>query len=271
MCLVGVGLLIISSIIVTFLWLLRRRRTKKKLKAAKYDQMFASLMRTTHAPFSVVGTRRQLSEPTPHTTYSSFDETKDLKVADLELSQYKESKSKQSKENLTKFHSFDGQRDKSHLKGLKRSKSMVARLSFDDIEQNITISFTLKYAQKLRQLHLKLLRVSDLPVKCYGYDIYAVVYLFPRNTDGVHSRSVVGGKDVILNETFMFDDMILAEVDKSTLRLVLQYKKKSRSGKDGFLGEMFMECSEVDWSKEQPLQFDCELEKNKVKNVSSYI
>ncbi|XP_045215890.2 synaptotagmin-11-like [Mercenaria mercenaria] len=263
LCLSGVTVFIAFVVIVAFLINLKRRRSQKRHKASKYDHLFTTL---TRPAFSVVGTRRQLSAPNNRTSYSSFDETKEIKVTDLELSQYRESKARRNKEVLTKYHSVDSQSHKPSAKVMKRSKSMVAKLSMDEIEQNVTISFTLKYAQKLRQLHLKLLRVSDLPVKCYGFDIYAVVYLFPRNTDGVHSRSIVGGKELVLNESFMFDDMILAEVDKSTLRLVLMYKKKTKSGrKDGFLGETFVECSEADWNSEQPLQFDCELEKNKIK------
>lgn len=265
LCLSGAAVLIASLLILAFVIHMKRRRCKKNLKALKYDQMFTTLSRPA---YSVVGTRRQLSAPTSRTSYSSFDETKDIKVTDLELSQYRESKSRQNKDHLKKYPSVDCQNHKPSSKGMKRSKSMVARLSMDEIERNVTISFTLKYSQKLRQLHLKLLRMTDLPIKCYGFDIYVIVYLFPRNTDGVHSRSIVGGKDLTLNETFMFDDMILAEVDKSTLRLVLMYKKKTRSGKDGFLGEAFMECSDVDWNSEAPLQFDCELEKNKIRNVS---
>ncbi|XP_060569772.1 synaptotagmin-4-like isoform X2 [Ruditapes philippinarum] len=262
LCLSGATVLIASLLLVAFLILMKRRRCRKNLKALKYDNMFTTLSRPV---YSVVGTRRQLSAPNSRTSYSSFDETKEIKVTDLELSQYRESKSRQNKDHLKKYPSLDGQSNKPASKGMKRSKSMVARLSMEEVE-NVTISFSLKYSQKLRQLRLKLLRMNDLPLKCYGYDIYVIVYLFPRSTDGVHSRSVVGGKELILNETFLFDDIILAEVDKSTLRLVLMYKKKTRSGKDGFLGETYMECSDVDWSSEAPLQFDCELEKNKIRN-----
>lgn len=264
-----VAVFLVTIVIAAVVIRLRQRRKKMRLVASKYERMFTTV--TRQAPFSVIGTRRQLSEPTPKLSYSSFDETSyDTRLGDLELSHYKESKARHCHDlSLTKHHSFDTVDPKHVNKGLRRSKSVAARLSVEETEQNIVMAFTLKYIQKSRQLQLKLVHVSDLPVKTYGFDIYAIVFLFPRNTDGVHSKSAKGGRDVILNETFLFDDLILPEVDKSTLRLVLHYKKKTRAGKDGFLGEMYMKCSEVDWNKDQPIRFDCVLDRNKVKNVSS--
>lgn len=256
-------------IVVAILIYRKRRKNKRSRISAKYDHMATSLFRTT--PFTVVGTKRQLSEPTPRTSYSSFDGTNDIKVSDLELSQYKESKARQNKGNLTKFATFESSGSTSPPpapKGLKRSKSLVMRYSFDEAEHTVSVSFTLKYVHKLRQLHLKLLRIADIPIKNYGNDIYVTVYLFPRNTDGVHSRSVRADKDVVLNEAFLFDDMTLPEVEKSTLRLVLSYKKKNLSGKDGVIGEMYMECGDVDLSSEQAFPFNFNLDKNKVRSVS---
>lgn len=270
LCLGAVALLLLAVLVAACLIHTKRRHRKKKLICARYDNVFAT---PTRPSYSVVTTMRQHSDPRHTKRYRSLDDAKDTKTTDYEheLSQYKESKEQHNDNKFMKYHSFDEQKQTTPIRGIKRSKSMVASLPVDETEQNCTLSFTLKYSQKLRQLHLKLLRVSDLPTKLYGYDIYAVVYLFPRNIDGVHSRTVVGGKNLDLNETFMFDDMILSEVDRCTLRLALQYRKKTRSGKDGFLGEMYMECSEIAWNCDQPLLFDCELEKNKVKHVSVYV
>ncbi|KAL4227567.1 hypothetical protein ACF0H5_013009 [Mactra antiquata] len=263
----AIAVFLIIIVFAVLLVRIHRRRKKMRRIATKYERMLTTVNRP--APFSVVGTRRQLSDPEPKPSYNSFDETvSNVRVGDLELAHYRENKQRLSCDNsLIKHHSFDIVDTKyTNNKGLRRSKSVAGRLSQEDMEQNIVVAFTLKYIQKSRQLQLKLVHVSDLPVKTYGFDIYTIVYLFPRNTDGVHSKSSKGGRDVVLNETFLFDDLMLPEVDKSTFRFVLYYKKKTRAGKDGFLGEMYMECNDIDWNKDQPIRFDCVLDKNKVKN-----
>lgn len=174
-------------------------------------------------------------------------------------------------ERLTKFYSIDNGsvvQCSPKRKQLKKSKSVSALPKVTpESETCPTISFSLKFDPKTRQLRMKLVSVNELPVKCYGYDVSAVVYLFPRNTDGVHSRSVPGKRDIQLNETFLFDDMMLTEVEKSTIRIVLQYKRKVRSGKDDFLGEMYMKFCDFDWSTNEAMPFTAIPLKPRVKKV----
>ena len=268
---VGISVVLLIFVVVIILVCLRqirRRRNKKEdLLAAKYDKIFTTLRRTP--PVDVISTRRQLSYNSTtdvRTTYNSFD-----LVTEQPQEGTKQTKSTQNIDKLTKFHSIDSGSAGHYSptrKHLKKSKSIAALPKVaPEPEFCPRISFSLKFDSKSRQLRMKLVSVSELPVKCYGYDVSAVVYLFPRNTDGVHSRCVAGKKDVPLNETFLFDDMTLAEVEKSTLRLMLQYKRKTRSSKDDFLGEMYMKCCDFDWSKNETMTFTAMPLKSKVKKV----
>lgn len=272
--LVCVGIAVVLLAIVALLVVvchrrLRKRRNKRKdLLAAKYDKIFTTLRRTS--PVDVISTRRQLSNANAtdvRSTYNTFDLVTEHPQEDSQLN-----KTSHNTEKLTKYHSMDSGSAAHHSpkrKQMKKSKSLASLPKVaPEPEFSPTVSFSLKFDTKSRQLRMKLLSVSELPVKCYGYDVSAVVYLFPRNTDGVHSRCVTGKKDVQLNETFLFDDMTLAEVEKSTLRLMLQYKRKLRSGKEDFLGEMYMKCCDFDWSTNEMLTFNAIPLTSKVKKVA---
>lgn len=271
---VGVAVTLLAFVVALLIVCIRRirrqRNKRKDLIAAKYDKIFTTLRRPS--PVDVISTRRQLSNPSTsdlRSSYNSFD-----LVTERPQENYQLNKINANTEKLTKFHSIDNGSpgtSSPKRKELKKSKSIAALPKVaPEPEFCPAISFSLRFDSKTRQLRMKLLSVSELPVKCYGYDVSASVYLFPRNTDGVHSRSVTGKKDVQLNETFLFDDMTLAEVEKSTVRIVLMYKKKMRSGKDDFLGELYLKCCDYDWSQNETLAFNCMTLKSKVKKVSIY-
>ena len=269
----GVALLVIIVAAVFFRLYLKKRRERQKIKA-KYD-IYTTIPR--HAHLSMVNTQRQLTQPYdthPIATYNSMDlvpERPQIEV--LELLKNEEN-SKRYHQKLYKFHSFEkSQAPKRHTKHLRRTKSATSLdtegLAPCDIsEVNVRIAFSLKYVKNLRQVNLKLHNFSELPTKAFGYDVFAVVYLFPRNKDGVNSRNIKGDKSVKLEQTFLFDDLTMSETEKSTLRIALFYRKKQKSTKEEFLGELFLKCSEVDWSLAQPIRFEMEVNKNRAKRVS---
>ena len=250
---------------------LKKKREREKLRA-KYD-VYPTI---PTAPPLLVNTQRQLShksDVTPVTCYDSMNiVTERPQFEGLEMSKYDEN-SKRFQQKLYKFHSFEstGRGEKEPPK-LRRSKSVT---SLDDRslvtgrkETNIRVAFSLKYVKNLRQVNLKLHNISELPSKTYGLDVYAVVYLFPRSNEGVNSRNTKGDKTVKLEQTFLFDDLTLNETEKSTLRIALFYRRRIRLAKEEFLGELFLKCSEVDWSLQQPTRFEIEVHKNRAKRVS---
>ena len=268
----GAALLITVLVAVFCRIYLKKRRDRIKLKQ-KYD-IYTTIPR--NSPLSLVQTQRQLSQSSdthPSTTYNSMDlVTERPQFETFELSKYYEN-SKKYHQKLYKFHSFEkAQTGHRPAKQLRRSKS-VTSLDTEELigtipEVNIRMAFSLKYVKNLRQVNLKLHNISELPAKTYGYDVYAVVYLFPRNNEGVNSRNVKGDKSVKLEQTFLFDDLTMGETERSTLRIALFYRKKQRSTKEEFLGELFLKCSEIDWSLEQPIRFEVEVNKNRAKRVS---
>ena len=240
---------------------------------AKYDAY--PTIPTAHP--LMFNTQRQLShksDVSPSAYYNSMNiVTERPQFEGLELSKGEENGNK-FQQKLYKFHSFEYAqtgRGEHETSTLRRSKSVT---SLDDSallkvknEANIRVAFSLKYVKNLRQVNLKLHNISELPSKTYGLDVYAVVYLFPRSNEGVNSRNTKGDKTVKLEQTFLFDDLTLKETEKSTLRIALFYRKRVRLAKEEFLGELFLKCSDVDWSSQQPTRYEIEVHKNRAKRV----
>lgn len=283
--LIGVSVSAVFVVILTVLLVvyLRRRRLrwrKRSIACARYDNLFTTLRRPS--PVQLISTRRQHSAPASYqTNYSTFDIVTEYQQETSSGRPSMDSgpsrrRSGEPGEKLTKFHSVDnsGVMSKNGATGTKKTikKSMsnpvIASKYEAEPELCPNISFTLKYDSKSRQLRMKLLSISDLSSKCYGCDVSAVVYLFPRNVDGVHSRTVSGAREIQLNETFIFDDLTQAEVEKSTMRFLMQYRKKVRSSKDNFLGEVNMKCCDFDWSTNETLNFTALPLGSKQKSVS---
>ncbi|KAH3836873.1 hypothetical protein DPMN_110249, partial [Dreissena polymorpha] len=254
--------LIITVVLVLCVRRIRQRRRKRSLVAAKYDSLITTLHRTS--PVSLISHRRQVSEPSSASylsNYSTFDIVTEYQNAQDVGYEHQTDSRKSNGEKLTKYHSMDSGQNKVKKKAasLKKSKSnpviMPSGRAECDNEQCPKISFTLKYDSKARRLKLRFLSVCELPGKCHGLDVSAVVSLFPRNVDGVNSRIVTGAREVHLDETFLFDDLTLPEVEKSTLRFVLHFKRKMRSGKEELLGELYMKCCDHDWRNNDTLNF----------------
>ena len=267
-----VTLAIIGGLAVFMHIFLKKRRERKKL-LSKYD-VYTTVPKTKPL---LINTQRQLghadnSRPCP--TYDAVDlVTERPQMESFELSKFDES-SKKYQQRLAKFHSFEKTPPgKKETPKLRRSKSVTSLddevlLRSPNREVNIRIAFSLKYVKNVRQVNLKLHNISELPSKTFGYDVFAVVNLFPRNTEGANSRNVKGDKTVKLEQTFLFDDMTLKETERSTLRIAIFYRKRLRLAKEEYLGEMFLKCSEVDWSLDQPIRFEVEVNKNRAKRVS---
>ncbi|XP_052793380.1 synaptotagmin-1-like [Mya arenaria] len=264
---VAVVLVIVTVVLLLCLRKLRHRRRKRTSLAARYDNIFTTLRRPS--PVAIVDTRRQLSEPSAyHSTYNTFDIVteyqQELGGSGRYLETGRDSRTSRKSsdiggEKLTKVHSVDMGSTSMGIKKKVLKKSMsnpvLTSKCESEPEKGPSISFTLKYDSKSRQLRMKLLSIADLPQKCYGYEVSVVVYLFPRNVDGMHSRTVTGAREVTFNENFLIDDLTVAEVEKSTMRFLLQYRKKSRSSKEDFLGEMNMKCCDYDWATSETLNF----------------
>ena len=271
---VGAGVILAVVIIgALLLHRMKKRREREKVRA-KYDAYPAI---PTARPLSLVNTQRQLSHKSdvnPCTYYDSMNiVTERPQFESLEMSNSDENERK-FQQKLYKFHSFEsaqtGRGDR-QSPVLRRSKSVT---SLDECalrgknDPTIRVAFSLKYVKNLRQVNLKLHNISELPSKTYGLDVYALVNLFPRSNEGVNSRNTKGDKTVKLEQTFLFDDLTLKETEKSTLRIALFYRRRVRLAKEEFLGELFLKCSDVDWSSQQPTRYEIEVHKNRAKRVS---
>ena len=79
--------------------------------------------------------------------------------------------------------------------------------------------------------------------------------------------NITFGKMLIFSKKYE-KNVTLLQVEKATLRIVVNYRKKTKLAKEGFLGEMFVKCCDVDWTTEQPVTFASPLLKSREKNVS---
>ena len=240
----------------------------------KYDRIITAPKRSSH--FSIVSTPMQLTNrQDQRSVYNALDLVSHRpQYQDTEISEYDIRSEKSSKsDKLTKYHSFESTTaHPKRPKMLKKSKSATSLISSaltSDQEQCATVSFSLKYVPALRQLVLKLYSVSDLPVKTYGNEVCTTVYLFPSKPEGVRSKSLSGGPNIRFEETFLFDDMDMVEIEKSTLRIVLQSIRKTKGNRENFLGEYVVKCCDVDLEPDRQRQFEAQALRTRQKSVST--
>lgn len=158
------------------------------------------------------------------------------------------------------------------LKMMRRAKSMgnistgLASGVLFRSDNETSLTFCLEYHEPNSVLNVDLQNAMDIPSRYQYSDVYIVANLFPKSNEGISSKEVPMEEVVHFDEILQFQNVSIKELEQSTLRLSLFSKKKTKS-KPSFIGESFVQCSDIDTKSQKPTRMDVVLQKKRLKKV----
>lgn len=158
------------------------------------------------------------------------------------------------------------------LRMMRRAKSMgnltsgIASGVIYRPDNDTVLTLCLDYHQANSVLNIDLQDVMDLPFKTQNSEVFITAHLFPKSNEGINTKVVPVDEIVHFDEILQFSNVSLQDLEHCTIRLSLFSKKKSKS-KTNFIGEAFIQCTEINIKSPSPTRMEVVLQRKRLKKV----
>lgn len=160
------------------------------------------------------------------------------------------------------------------LRMMRRAKSMgnltngVASGVIYRTDNETVLTLCLEYHQANSVLNIDLQDVMDLPFKTQNSELFITAHLFPKSNEGINTKVVRMDEIVHFDEILQFSNVSLQDLEHCTIRLSLFSKKMSKS-KTNFIGEAFIQCTEINIKSPSPTRMEVVLQRKRLKKHST--
>lgn len=283
--------LFVSVIIFTCAICLRRRRNAIRRKSS-LGHFFIGLDGV--APFGLASLNSQVyrsrseddKDDIEDTNYNTFTYSEEYPQEEFYEQEFSDRSSTPSSSEIHDSSVTDSpQSDKSSphlgkistvkkLRMMRRAKSLgnltsgLASGVIHRSENETTMTFCLEYHQENSVLNVDIQDVFDLPPRVQSSEVYITAHLFPVTNDGINTKTIRADEIAHFNEIVQFRNVGFKCLEHSTLRLSLFSKKKTKS-KASFVGEAFVQCSEINLASTFPTKMEVILQKKRLKKHST--
>ena len=158
------------------------------------------------------------------------------------------------------------------LRMMRRAKSMgnltsgVASGVIYRPDNDTVLTLCLDYHQANSVLNIDLQDAMDLPSKTHNSEVFITAHLFPKSNEGINTKVVPVDEIVHFDEILQFSNVSLQDLEHCTIRLSLFSKKKSKP-KTNFIGEAFIQCTEINIKSPSPTRMEVVLQRKRLKKV----